>query len=331
MKIREARLLAADHVMLEMVEKKASAEKKQGGMEKIVADGDTSYSAQRDYVSLQNACKEDRRRINHLNRMSSKLVNKTRLDDQEISDVFNPVGRPFFWCRRGSILWTQIVEHKGVYNRLHLEARDLYLTRKTVRRKIDAPVSMERNMIEPHVSVGKKAWGRIPSSEISPAMLGIVWDEIVKPSDCVDKLSYQKMFWKNENYARSHGCFDYGAQGHSYIYAMGYKNDEYLRIVVGNSSRYSVRCYEIMTPIVRIREGGSWQNRLYFNNAKVGKPMRHMDFSSAWACPSNMRIYSHRFEGVAWKWLNECVEHTVSSRGMKFKPKAPTRGYIISR
>ena len=331
MKIREARLLAADHVMLEMVEKKASTKKKQEEMAKIVNDGDTSYWAQKNYTILQDACKENRRRINHLNRMSSKLINKTRFDDQEIADVFKPVGNPFFWCRRGGVLWTQIIEHNGVYNRLHLEARDLYLTRKTVRRKMDAPVGTERGIIEPLAPIGKNSWGRIPSSEISPAMLGIVWDDIIKPSDCVERLDYRKVFWKNENSARAHECFDYGARGHSYIYAMGYRTNEYLRIVVGNSSRYSVRCYQVTTPIVRIKERGRWQDRLYFNNAKVGNSMRHMDFSNAWGCPGQMRVYSHRFEGVAWKWLNECVEHTVSPRGMKFKPKTPARGYIISR
>lgn len=331
MKIREARLLAADYVMLEMVEKKADTKKKQEEMLEIVNSGETGWMTTRSYNDLQGECKENRRRINHLNRMSSKLIKKTRFDDQEIDELFKTVGEPIFWSKRGNILWTQVVEHDGVYNRLSLEARDLYLNKKTVRRKMDAPGRGESGILEPHVEVGAKAWGRIPSSEISPAMLGVVWDDIVKPSDCVDHMSYQKIFWQNENHAREHMCFDYGAKGNSYIYAMGYRGTEYLRIVAGNTSRHSVRCYEVKTPIVRIKESGSWQNRLYFNNAQAGQPMRHMDFSNSWHSPGQMGAYSHRFEGVAWQWLKECDEHTVSPRGMKFKPKNPTRGYIISR
>lgn len=229
-----------------------------------------------------------------------RLRARTRMDDQEIGDVFHQAGSLSFGMDGA---WTARIEYRGEEHSFKCDYSRLF--QKT------------RNVWPKRYLGGedKKKRHRVPDYLVS-----YVWEEAVDPWTALVRVSAWDMFREFEESAIKHRYFNSALsvlRNKRWIYGIG-RIGNTIRFVTGQSGRHRIFCLELdeTMGLAKLDRRDPRGCAMHFVGAMDGARLR-IPITSCygepliWSKGGKVARKYGPYEKIAWHWLRDCQETTV--------------------
>jgi len=229
-----------------------------------------------------------------------RLRTKTRMDDQEIGEVFQQISPIVFG---GDGCWIAKIDYRGEEHTFKCSYYRLFQDRRHVwpERKRHGPDSKKKHHIPDY-------------------LVPYVWKEVVDPWTALVRVSAYDIYYEYEDAAIKHRYFRSALsplRNKRWIYGIGTIGNK-VRFVTGMSGRKKVFCLELdeTMGLAKLDRGLPRGEEMYFVGAMDGETLRIPVFGcygtpDIWGQGAKRARNYTPYEKIAWHWLRDCDETTV--------------------
>ena len=300
MKIGEAREIEFERCQCNIEISRAEVQVLSAQRDKMIQAASDNQGDQRILKNTMSKIEQAHKELRKHAARQKRLRTKTRMDDQEIVEVFHQIG-PLHFGMDGA--WTAKIRYRGDdhvfkcdYYRLFQKARNVWPKRY-------------------FGGTDKKKKHRIPDY-----LASYVWEDVVDPWTALLRVSAWDIFREYEESAIKHRYFNSALgplRNKRWIYGIG-RIDNTVRFVTGQSGRKRIYCLELdeTMGLAKLNRGDPRGGGMYFVGAMDEAGLR-IPITSCYGEPliwgrngKVLRNYDP-YEKIAWHWLRDCPETTV--------------------